>query len=328
VSYVPPRQQADVRRILATQLPGVAVTDLEGATRPGGGEDPVRFHVPGGSSYGFGYSGLVQSGVLVGTDSLALAHLSGAQLTRAREVLQRGGAVVLTNGPVGVSTVTVVAHGSHGRTRLEVPAVYVDVGASQPAPVMGVLSSRLAGRLGLDVRLAGMYLHGSSISTAQQGDLTQAFGALSPRIQIYVEHGYQVTSSERIVLWILFGLAGVLMLGGTLTATFLALSDARPDLATLSAVGASPRTRRAVAAGYAVSVGVVGAALGAAVGFIPGIAVTYPLTRSYTGAPGPSHYLSIPWLEIVGLVVALPILTALIVGLLARSRLPLVARLD
>jgi len=134
-----------------------------------------------------------------------------------------------------------------------------------------------------------------------------------------------VSGAERVVLWILFGLAGVLMLGGTLTATFLALSDARPDLATLSAVGASPRTRRAVAAAYAVSVGLVGAALGAAVGFVPGIAVSYPLTRAYADSPGPSHYLVIPWLEIVGLVVLLPLVTAAVVGLVARSRLPLVA---
>ena len=68
---------------------------------------------------------------------------------------------------------------------------------------------------------------------------------------------------------ILVALGGVLMLGGTLTATFLALSDARPDLATLSAVGASPRTRRGVAAAYAVVVGLVGAVLGAAVGLHP-----------------------------------------------------------
>ena len=134
--------------------------------------------------------------------------------------------------------------------------------------------------------------------------------------------------SEKVVLWILFGLAGVLMLGGTLTATFLALSDARPDLATLSAVGASPRMRRAVAAAYAVSVGLVGAILGAAVGLVPGIAISYPLTRNFTGSPGPTHYLEIPWLEIIGLVVLLPVVTALVVGLLARSRLPLVARLD
>ena len=73
-------------------------------------------------------------------------------------------------------------------------------------------------------------------------------------------------------------------------------------------------------------VGLVGAVLGAAVGFIPGIAITYPLTRGYSDVD--AHYLDIPWLMILGLVVGLPLLTALIVGLCARSRLPLVARLD
>jgi putative ABC transport system permease protein len=38
--------------------------------------------------------------------------------------------------------------------------------------------------------------------------------------------------------------------------------------------------------------------------------------------------LDIPWTLIVVLVVGLPLLTALVVGLLARSRLPVVARLD
>ena len=115
------------------------------------------------------------------------------------------------------------------------------------------------------------------------------------------------------------------MLGGTLTATFLALSDARPDLATLAAVGAAPRTRRRVAAAYALVIGFVGAILGAAVGFIPGIAISRPLT-SYTGNGGP--YLSVPWMLIAVIVIALPLLTAAVVGLTARSRLPLVARLD
>jgi putative ABC transport system permease protein len=122
------------------------------------------------------------------------------------------------------------------------------------------------------------------------------------------------------------------MLGGTLTATFLALSDARPDLATLAAVGAAPRTRRAVAASYAVVVGLVGSVLGAVVGFVPGIAVTYPLTGqgwAHDIDPTlPSHYLDVPWLLIGTLVLGLPLLTAAIVGLTARSRLPLVARLD
>ena len=77
-----------------------------------------------------------------------------------------------------------------------------------------------------------------------------------------------------IILLVLGALGGVLMLGGTLTATFLALSDARPDLATLSAVGAAPRTRRGVAGSFALVVALVGALVGAVVGFIPGMAVT------------------------------------------------------
>ena len=126
------------------------------------------------------------------------------------------------------------------------------------------------------------------------------------------------------------------MLGGTLTATFLALSDARPDLATLSAVGAAPRTRRRVAAAYALVIGFVGAILGVAVGFIPGIAISRPLTMfgdayrvDEAGNPiDVQSYLDVPWLLIAVIVIALPLLTAAVVGLTARSRLPLVARLD
>jgi putative ABC transport system permease protein len=87
-------------------------------------------------------------------------------------------------------------------------------------------------------------------------------------------------------------------------------------------------------------VGVVGALLGVVVGFIPGIAITYPLTSSgggtcsvkgggYCEATGvvSGPFLDVPWLLILGLVVALPLLTALVVGSAVRSRLPLVARL-
>jgi putative ABC transport system permease protein len=128
-------------------------------------------------------------------------------------------------------------------------------------------------------------------------------------------------------------LGAVLMLGGTLTATFLALSDARSDLATLAAVGASPRTRRSVAAAYAALTGLVGALLGVLVGLVPGIAVTFPLTSRASAGPSAgssvaSHYLDIPWLLIGSLVVGLPVLTALAVGLASRARLPLVARVE
>ena len=75
----------------------------------------------------------------------------------------------------------------------------------------------------------------------------------------------------------------------------------------------------------------VGAVLGALVGAIPGIAITYPLTAPYgfgDGANAPSHYLDVPWLLVIGVVVGLPVLTSALVGLTARSRLPLAARLE
>jgi putative ABC transport system permease protein len=252
--------------------------------------------------------------------------VSDTTWAKAAKVIAAGGAVALTDTPVQASRLRLDA--GRGAGSIVVPALYVDVGRAHPAPTQAVISPDLARRLGVQVRPAGLLLTGVPLTPAQESTLRETLAGLDPSSYLYVERGYQVPGSEKVVLWILFGLGAVLMLGGTLTATFLALSDARPDLATLSAVGASPRTRRGVAAAYAVSVGLVGAVLGAAVGFIPGIAITYPLTRSFTGQGVPSHYLDVPWLFIGALVVALPVLTAGVVGLVARSRLPVVARLD
>ena len=133
-------------------------------------------------------------------------------------------------------------------------------------------------------RRVGLLVDGVEISEDQEQNVQEALAAVSPSLSFYVERGYQASDETMIALLVLGALGGLLVLGGTLTATFLSLSDARPDLATLSAVGASPRTRRAVAASYAVVIGVVGAVLGAGVGFIPGIAVSRPLTStSYDG---------------------------------------------
>jgi putative ABC transport system permease protein len=262
------------------------------------------------------------------SDDVTLPSLLRGQVSEqawrdAAQVLARDGAVLLGRAGQGAHR----ARFSLGRGGPSVAVPIAEVATSTtPPPVLAVVSPGVAKALHARVRTVGLVLTGTPLTTAQHDDLQQVLQGMDETAYLYTERGYQVSGSERVVLWILFGLAAVLMLGGTLTATFLALADSRPDLATLSAVGASPRMRRAVASAYAVSVGVVGAVLGAAVGLVPGIAITYPLTRGY--GPGAQHYLEIPWLEIVGLVVLLPVVTALVVGLLARSRLPLVARLD
>ncbi len=216
-------------------------------------------------------------------------------------------------------------------TSYDVPAQLMvwDQQALGPAPASAVLPTSIAERVDLEVVTTSLRLRGD-LDTATETRIKEAVQGAADGTYLYVERGYQRSDEALIILLVLGALGGVLMVGGTLTATFLALSDARPDLATLSAVGAAPRTRRRVAASYAMVVGLVGAILGAGVGFIPGIAISRPLTAGYgssgIGPDGP--FLAIPWLLIMVIVVALPLLTSAVVGLTARSRLPLVARLD
>ena len=153
------------------------------------------------------------------------------------------------------------------RARLD--AVVVPIGPAGAGP-QAVLSEQAAERLGIEVEPVGLTVVGAEISKSQEQDVTEALADGGENTSFYVERGYQTDSEALIIQLVLAGLGAVLMLGGTLTATFLALSDARPDLATLSAVGAAPRTRRGVAAAYAVVVGLVGALLGVVVGLHPG----------------------------------------------------------
>ena len=79
---------------------------------------------------------------------------------------------------------------------------------------------------------------------------------------------------------IMFGLAAALLLAVTLISTALSLAEQQADMGTFAAVGATRRTRRALAGSQAVVVGLIGAVLGVVVGLFPGIAISYPLTAT------------------------------------------------
>ena len=271
------------------------------------------------------------TGVLVATPADVTGPLlgqffTGAEQRAAAAALSRGEAVAFTVGQPGPKPLGLSVHTPQGRRTLHLPALVVSVG-DRIAPEQVLVPPSFVRAHGLHTAPAALLLSGPTLSRDQQSRIDEMLTHGNRSTYLYVERGYQTPGSTQVLLWILFGMGAVLMLGGTLTATFLALSDARPDLATLSAVGASPRTRRGVAAAYALAIGAVGAVLGAAVGFIPGIAISYPLTRTFATV-GPTHYVDIPWLLIGALVIGLPVFTALVVGLLARSRLPVVARLE
>jgi putative ABC transport system permease protein len=249
-------------------------------------------------------------------------------------MLARGGIVVLSDHAVQGGRATLrleIDEQNTGRSvrsaKATAPALVVR--SADPLPrARAVVAPSVARKLGAPVSTTALWLPGPVAPAAAQ-DLSE--GANAVGAGLYVERGYRADDESRLVQLVLGVLGAVLMLGGTLTATFLALSDARSDLATLSAVGASPRTRRRVAAAYAGVTGLVGALLGVLVGFVPGIAVTFPLTADVSNGPtagAASHYLDIPWLLIGSLVVALPLLTGLVVGLTSRARLPLATRVE
>lgn len=272
-----------------------------------------------------------------GTWPVALRDGAEVDTAEAERTLAAGGVVVFTSDEMADRSVRITAttgpRGDRSVTAGTFPAYFVKVPNSH-ALGRSVLAREVAEALGVPVGTVGLYIDGVVVDERRERDLATAASAVDRRSDVFVERGFEETSEGVVVQLVIGGLGAVLMLGGTLTATFLALSDARGDLATLAAVGASPRRRRGVAAAYALVIGVVGALLGVLAGLVPGIAVTYPLTGdtwltgNIDGEPLPDHFLAFPWLLIGLVVLGLPVFTAAVVGLTARSRLPLATRLD
>ena len=134
---------------------------------------------------------------------------------------------------------------------------------------------------------------------------------------LQVEKGYQ--SPGRLFLIGILLAATVVTLLGVAISVSLSAAEGRADLATLAAIGAPPRRRRSLAAAQAWVLGQLGCVLGVGVGALYG----------YTAhaAFGSPHFV-VPWAEIGGIVVVVPLFAGLLAWLLTRSRLPMVSRID
>lgn len=333
-----PATEATVR----AYAPQARQTMLSVGTFPGRPDAFVDLtpRLPGGAvaqdagAVGYGSSG---STLLVADGTSAVPYpddVTADQRAAAQRTLARGGAVVFTSAPVAATKVRLTvarldtAGDAVGQRSAEVAAYYV---TSQEAPASVIAPPAVTDRLRLAVTPAALWLSGPVIGTETEQRMNEALATLPGQPAVYVERGYQNDQATRVVELVLIALAAVLMLGGMLTTTFLALSDARPDLATLAAVGAAPQLRRLVGAAYALSLGVVGALLGLVVGLVPGIALTYPITGSGWRSPGsdlPSHFLVVPWGLLAAVAFGVPVVVAVLVGLCTRGRMPLVARLS
>jgi putative ABC transport system permease protein len=113
------------------------------------------------------------------------------------------------------------------------------------------------------------------------------------------------------------GIAAFVTLVGVAISVALSAAEGRADLATLAAVGAAPRRRRALAASQALVI----AGLGCVVGIAFGAFVAYT-SRATTGSPD----FVVPWMNLAVTGLAVPLLAVVVATVFTPSRLPLVRR--
>jgi putative ABC transport system permease protein len=272
-------------------------------------------------------------------DADVVAKLGYAVGAEQRQVLANGGVLVPSQSLVhdGTATVTVYRTTDNGAPtdmkQMTVPAAYLPARdmSGTPELVDLVLTPASAQEHGFSwVRDGGVLLAdpGTPPLTKDAEDrLHETLAGMTPYIDVYTERGF--VSDMSLPLLGLTIIGGLAVLVGTLTATGLALADSRPDLATLAAVGARPRTRRVMAAAQALVIGLLGAVSGVLVGLVPGIAVTWPLTATSWSEGGQDAHgpiIDVPWMILLGIGLAVPVVAALFAGTAVRSRLPLTRR--
>jgi putative ABC transport system permease protein len=210
------------------------------------------------------------------------------------------------------------------RTIKDLPAL---AAAGDPR-VRAIVPPEAAQKIGLPVRTEafGVDRADHRVTAAEQARLDKTLDGFTRNDgSVYVERGF--TGSFGTITLLLAGVAAVLALGGSLIATGLASADARPDLATLGAIGARPGTRRLLTMGRAAFIAALGCWLGIAGGLVPGIAVTRPLTTDVADGAAPHGVVvDVPWTLLLAVGIGIPLLVALVAGAFTRSRLPLARR--
>ncbi|WP_433467899.1 FtsX-like permease family protein [Spirillospora sp. CA-128828] len=212
----------------------------------------------------------------------------------------------------------------------DLPAVAAQGDPHVEAIVPPKVAERIAAKTGLRVETQayGIDRADHRVTKAEQARLEKTMKAFAPYDDaVYVERGF--TGSFGKVTLVLGAAAAILALGGTLIATSLAAADARPDLATLQAIGARPRTGRLLTMGQAGVTAAIGCWLGIAGGLVPGLAVTRPLTEGVNQPGFPRHgtIVDIPWLFMLVLAFGIPLVAAVFAGAVTGGRLPTTGRM-
>ncbi|WP_141577678.1 FtsX-like permease family protein [Actinomadura sp. WMMA1423] len=211
----------------------------------------------------------------------------------------------------------------------DLPAVTAQGDPHVRAIVPPKAAEELAAKAGVPIgtEAVGVDRADHRVTKAEEARLKRTMAAFSPDDDpVHVERGF--TESFGGTTLLLGALAAVLAIGATLIATGLAAADARPDLATLRAVGARPRTGRLLTMGRGAYIAALGCWLGIAGGLVPGLAVARPLTDTVdeVGAAPHGTIIDVPWLLLLAIGIGIPLVAACAAGAVTGGRLTLTRR--
>lgn len=189
----------------------------------------------------------------------------------------------IRDGLASVETLTYDGAGTQtSEGSREVAALAVPTPATL-ANSIALMSAERAAELDLVAESAPRYLVDTTrMPTDDELDRLTQLSSNGENFSFAVETGYESPAGPALLA--LLGASVVVVLGATAISTGLAAADGRSDLATLAAVGASPRTRRLLATSQAAVIAFLGALLGAVAGFVPAAAIVstlvdWPLTN-------------------------------------------------
>jgi len=253
-------------------------------------------------------------------DGGSLEALTGVRDPAAFQMLRSGRGVVALDGRYVADGRLRLKYGPAGgrSRRADLPAVAL--GGAFEATVM-VIPPRVARRLHIPLSSPSALIDTERMPTeAEEESATAALENVAPEATLNVERGFR--NDYNVGLLALLVTAGVVTLAAAAIATGLAGAEAAPDLATLAAVGASPRTRRLLSASRSLVIAGLGTSTGVAVGLVPGVAAVHADTL-----PGEAVTLSVPWAPFALLAIGLPVLAALLTGAVTRTRARLTRRI-
>ncbi|MCZ3385586.1 MAG: ABC transporter permease [Actinomycetia bacterium] len=218
---------------------------------------------------------------------------------------------------------------------VQLPATVAASSEVGPQPRFEVLLSEGArASLGLESRDLGY-----TIITTRAPTDSEVAGAREAVAELTdvgsVVAGRPFEPSTALPLLIVLAAAVLLAVAATATATGLAAADSRPDLATLAAIGASPRTRRWLSASQAAVISVLGTALGVAGGLVIGVAAIGATTDNLGladvqagAAMAATLPVTVPWASLTTLAVVVPAVAVTLAFLFSRSSLPMIRRVE